>query len=138
MPLAKSRKVIQEDRAAEYINSSLMTQRLRYKKQLSARINGRYGTYRTQVRLARAVDGECTCPSEWWPCKHVRALRSTWEKHPDSFLDLEQCLGQIATRPKARLVDMICRMVLMSPQCLVVLGVPGFEEKADEDEASDY
>jgi SWIM zinc finger len=133
--VAKSRKTVHEDRAAEYIDSSLMTQRLRFKKQLSARIDGRYGTYRTQVRLTSKIDGECTCPSEGWPCKHVRALRSTWEKNPDSFLDLEEYLRDIETRPKAQLVDIIRRMVLNLPQCLGVLGVSEFQEPSENEAA---
>ena len=132
--MAKARKMVQEDRAAEYIDSPMMTQRLRFKKQLSARIDGRYGTYRTQVKLSGRVDGQCTCPSEWWPCKHVRALRSTRDKNPESFVNLEQCLRQVATQPKLRLVATIRQMVLMSPQCLTVLGIPGFEDKTEEDD----
>jgi hypothetical protein len=52
----------------------------------------------------------------------------TWTKNPDSFLDLEKHLHDIGTRTKAQLLDMIRQMVLMSPQCLGVLGVHGFEE----------
>jgi uncharacterized Zn finger protein len=127
----------QQDRAAEYIDSPMMTKRLRFKKQLSAQIDGRYGTYRTQVRLTGKIDGQCTCPSEWWPCKHVRAVRATWDKNPESFLDLEQCTSRSCGAAKTRLVAAICQMVLKSPQCLTVLGVPGFEDTTEED-ASDY
>ena len=70
------------DPAGEYIDSTLTTQRLRDGRQLSARINGRYGVYRTRVRLSRQLDGDCTCPSDVQPCKHVRALRATWERNP--------------------------------------------------------
>lgn len=45
------------DRAIEYIDSPLMTQRLVYRKQLSARIEGNYGTYRTTVRVGRTFAG---------------------------------------------------------------------------------
>src|SRR5690349_1510326 len=121
--LAETRKTASADRAMEYVDTSLMTQRLRFKTQVSARIDGRYGTYRTQVRLGRKNDGDCTCPSEAWPCKHVRALRLTWAKNPGSFLDLEKHLREIEKCPKAQLLDMIRQMVLMSPQCLGVLGV---------------
>ena len=133
--MAKSRKTVHEDRAAEYIDSSFMTQRLRFKKQLSARVDGRYGTYRTRVSLTRKINGECPCPPEGWPCKHVRALRATWEKNPDSFFDLEDYLRDIGTRPKTQLVDIISRMVLNSPHCLGVLGVSQFEEPSEDDAA---
>jgi uncharacterized Zn finger protein len=135
--LARARKTIQQDRAAEYIDSPMMTQRVRFKKQLSAQIDGRYGTYRTQAKLTGRIDGQCTCPSEWWPCKHVRALRATWDRSPESFLDLEQCLRKVATQPKARLVAAIRQMVLKSPQCLTVLGIAGFDERTEE-EGSNY
>ena len=134
--MAKARKMVQQDRAAEYIDSPMMTQRLRFKKQLSAQIDGRYGTYRTQVKLSGRIGGQCTCPSEWWPCKHVRAVRATWDKNPESFLDLEQCLRQVATQPKARLVATIRQMVLRSPQCLTVLGIRGFEDKTEENDSN--
>ena len=135
--MAKRKKTVQQDRAAEYIDSPMMTQRLRFKKQLSAQIDGRYGTYRTQVKLTGKIEGQCTCPSEWWPCKHVRAVRATWVKNPESFLDLEQCLRQVATQPKPRLVAAIRQMVLKSPQCLTILGIPGFDDNAGQND-SDY
>ena len=137
--LAKRRTITpEEDRAAEYVDSSVMTQRLRYKTQLSVRIDGRYGVYRTHVTLKRKLDGRCTCPSEWWPCKHVRALRSTWEKNPKSFLDLEEYLRGLGTKPKTHLLGAIRDIVLKSPECLGVLGVPGFEEQSEEDPDAAY
>ena len=33
------------------------------------------GAYRTTARVGRSRDASCTCPSDYWPCKHVRALR---------------------------------------------------------------
>ena len=43
----------QEVPAEEYLDSHLMSHRLLYKRQLSVRIDGRYGTYRTRLRLGR-------------------------------------------------------------------------------------
>lgn len=54
----KSREPV--DRAAEYIDSPLMTQRLHHKNRLSVRITGNYGTYRTQLGIGKKHDFSCT------------------------------------------------------------------------------
>ena len=126
-----------EDRAVEYIDSPLMTQRLRYKQEISARIDGNYGAYRTRLRLGARGDGHCTCPSEWWPCKHVRALAATWEANPKSFLDLEQFLSELSKRPKQILLETLARIVMAQPECLSALGVQGFAVEGEEDEDSE-
>lgn len=123
------------DPAIEYIDSSLMTQRLRDGRQLSARIDGRYGLYVTRVRLTRRIDGDCTCPSDVQPCKHVRALRATWERNPESFFDVQAFLRLLDGYEKAQLIETIARMVTAFPAALGALGVPGFgEQDADIDE----
>jgi uncharacterized Zn finger protein len=78
------------DRADAYVDSPLMTHRVHYGRQLAARIQGNHGIYYTRVQLGRAIESDCSCPSEWRPCKHVRALRLTWEDNPDSFFDLQK------------------------------------------------
>jgi hypothetical protein len=77
--MAASKAERPHDRASEYIDSPLMTQRLVHKRPISARIDGVYGVYRTTARVGRSRDASCTCPSDDWPCKHVRALRATWD-----------------------------------------------------------
>ena len=119
------------DRAAEYIDSPLMTQRLVYRKQLSARIDGNYGVYRTTVRVGRKLVASCTCPSDLWPCKHVRAVRATWNENPDSFFDLAPLLKDLAAKPKAELVEAMRQILVAYPESLAVLGVPGFEPDHD-------
>ena len=114
------------DPAIEYMDSSLMTQRLRDGRQLSARINGRYGLYVTRVRLTRRLDSDCTCPSDVQPCKHVRALRATWERNPESFFDVQAFLRLLNGYEKAHLIETIGRMVAAFPSALGALGVPGF------------
>jgi uncharacterized Zn finger protein len=123
-----------QERVAEYVDSPLMTQRVRYGKLVSARIAGNYGVYRTQVARSKKLTGECTCPSELWPCKHVHALRATWEANPESFFDLDAWLKQLAQEPKASLVEAIRNMVVEYPGLLSVFGVPGFEEEEEDEE----
>src|SRR5574341_298123 len=120
---------LRPDPAIEYIDSSLMTQRLRDGRQLSARIDGRYGVYLTRVRLTRRLDGDCTCPSDVQPCKHVRALRATWERNPASFFDVQTFLRSLNGSEKAQLIETIGRMVAAFPPALGALGVPGFGEQ---------
>ena len=136
MPSSKSHRV-REDRAAEYVDSPLMTQRIRYGHQLLARIDGLYGIYRTEVHLGRRMDDRCTCPSELWPCKHVRALRRTWKANRGSFLNLKRFLKELSLRPKPALIAAITQMVLMSPECLTVFGVKGFEREPEDEEWQD-
>ena len=133
--MATRQKQSFDERVAEYLDSPCMTQRLRYGKDVSARIEGNCGTYRTQVTQAKKLTGECTCPSELWPCKHIHALRATWEASPASFFDLDLFLKKLAEEPKKRLVEAIASMVTASPGLLSVFGVPGFEEgEPEEDE----
>jgi uncharacterized Zn finger protein len=123
-----------KDRISEYIDSPQMTQRLRFGKQVSARIEGNCGVYRTQVTQSKKLTGDCTCPSELWPCKHIHALRATWEANPGSFFNLDLFLKKLADEPREDLVEAIANMVAASPGLLSVFGVPGFEHEESEDD----
>lgn len=128
-----------EERVAEYVDSPLLTQRVRFGKQLFARIAGNYGVYRTQARQSKKVTGDCTCPSELWPCKHIHALRATWDANPKSFFDLDGWLKELSQQSKASLVEAIGKMVAQSPDLLSLFGVPGFEDEvADDEDYYDY
>jgi uncharacterized Zn finger protein len=132
--MAARRKTTVEERIAEYVDSPLVTQRVRHGKQLSARIADNYGVYRTQAGRSKKVTGDCTCPSELWPCKHIHALRATWEANPESFFDLDRWLKELSEQSKASLVAAIGKIVVQSPECLSVFGVPGFEEVGEDEE----
>jgi hypothetical protein len=125
---AKRAKQKRPDRALEYIDSPMMQQRLRYGRELSARIQGNYGVYRTRVRIGSLETSSCTCPSEEWPCKHVRALVATWKSNPDSFYNLEALLTGLADEPTGTLIKMIAAMVVVAPESLAALGVDEFVE----------
>ncbi len=132
--MATRRKPSFEERVAEYVDSPLMTQRMRCGKQISARIAGNFGAYRTVATRTKKVTGECTCPSEIWPCKHIHAVRATWEANPDSFFDLDDWLLELTGKTKAGLIEAIEQMVLLSPECLSEFGIPGFDVEEGEDE----
>jgi hypothetical protein len=139
----KRAKPSAEARIAEYVDSPAMTHRLRQGKLVSARIAGNYGSYRTQAELGKKVTGACSCPSEYWPCKHVHALRKTWDVNPESFLDLKWFLKELGSQSKDDLVKAIETMVEQRPENLSLFGVPGFEiddddEKEDEDYDSEW
>lgn len=127
-------RVAKQDSAAEYVDSPMMTKRLRNGRTVSAEIAGRYGDYRTRLELTRRPNGDCTCPSDEWPCKHVRALRATWEMNPQSFLDVEAFLRGLDTRGKVDLIETIGKIVVAFPQTLGLFGVAGFEETDDDDD----
>jgi hypothetical protein len=124
-----------EDRVAEYVDSPLVTKRVRYGRKVAAQIRGNYGVYRTFVSQAsKGVTGGCSCPSEISPCKHIHALRATWEANPQSFFDLDEWLERLAKQSKADLIESIGQMVVQSPELLGLFGVAGFEEDDEEDE----
>ena len=135
--MATRQKPTFDERVAEYVDSPLVTQRLRFGKQVSARIEGNCGVYRTQVTQSKKLDGDCSCPSELWPCKHIHALRATWEANPTSFVDFDAWLKKLADEPKSSLVEAIGNMVMASPTLLSVFGVEGFENETDEEEFYD-
>lgn len=120
-------RVTKPDAAAEYVDSPMMTKRLRVGRSVSAEIAGRYGDYRTRLKLTRKQNGDCTCPSDDWPCKHVRAVRATWETNPASFLDVEAFLRGLDSRGKAELIETIGRIIVAFPQTLALFGVAGFD-----------
>ena len=123
-----------QDPAAEYVDSPMMTKRLRFGRSVSAEIAGRYGDYRTRLELTRKLTADCTCPSDDRPCKHVRALRATWETNPDSFLDVEAFLRGLDASEKAELIETIGKIVVAFPQTLDLFGVAGFDETDDDDD----
>ena len=124
-----------DERVEEYVDSPMITHRLRYDKCVSAQIRGNFGVYRTTVEVdKKKVIGECSCPSELWPCKHVHALRATWDRNPNSFFNLDEWLATLPKQSKATLVDAIRDMVLLSPNLLSVFEIPGFEDEEDNEE----
>jgi hypothetical protein len=129
---AANASLAKPDPAAEYVDSPMMTKRLRCSRNVSAEIAGRYGDYRTQVRLTRKLEGDCTCPSDVWPCKHLRALRATWEMNPESFLDVDAFLRGLHASGKAELIETIGKIVVAFPQTLGLFGVAGFDETDDD------
>jgi uncharacterized Zn finger protein len=86
------------------------------------------------LKLTRKLDGDCTCPSDACPCKHIRALRETWEMNPESFLDVDAFLRELDAREKSELIDTIGKIVVAFPQTLRLFGVAGFDETDDDDD----
>jgi hypothetical protein len=127
--MAAREKPTFDARVKEYVDSPSMTHRIVAERTISAQINGNFGLYQVTADMdARKISGECSCPSDLWPCKHICALRATWDINPKSFLDFDKWLVELAEQPKANLVEAIRNMVLHSPDLLCVFGVPGFEE----------
>jgi uncharacterized Zn finger protein len=133
--MAARQKSTFDDRVAEYVNSPLVTCRVLYGKKVAARIAGNYGVYRTFVsRVSKEITGGCSCPSEIIPCKHVYALRATWDENAGSFFDLDGWLEGLAKQSKADLIESIGKMVVESPELLALFGVEGFEVDEDGEE----
>ena len=97
---------------------------------------GRYARYRVQTRIDTPdhKKNSCTCWSEYFPCKHMHALVQTYQKRPQSFVDVEPVLAPLQTKSAAELLNIIQHMVEIAPTALHALGVKGFEEKLDDEE----
>jgi len=127
-----------EQRVQEYVDSPLISQRLLHEQTVSAQFDGNYGLYWVTVSTdGKKVRGQCSCPSDLQPCKHVYALRATWDRNPKSFFDLDKWLIELRAQPKASLIEAIRNMVLHSPGLLCVFGVPGFEVEEEDPEEYD-
>ncbi len=46
-------------------------------------------------------------------------------------------LKTLAGRPKAELIKVVGKLIARAPECLAALGVNGFDEEEDGDEAGD-
>lgn len=119
---------------AEYIDTPLLTNRLHFRGELSAKMSGTRGVYRTWVRLDGPVhESRCSCGWDPSPCKHVIALGETWRINRASFLDLDEFLARLGEQPKERLLEMLGQLVVRWPAILGILNVAGFERDADEE-----
>jgi len=115
-----------------------MRMRIRDGRRLVVRVDGRYGFYRTELNLAAPNASSCSCPSDEFPCKHVRALRKTWRVNPRSFLELESLLDVLSGRGRSAVLEALRTIIFAHPECLGALGIPGFgldHTEGDDDEA---
>jgi hypothetical protein len=125
-----------EDRISEYVDSERMRQRLKVGDQISCLIHGNYGLYRTQVSLRKKLGSSCSCPSDYYPCKHVDALLETYRINPRSFHDFDIATSKkLVKMDRSELLQLVRQMVIASPTSLSALGVQGFES---EEENEDY
>jgi uncharacterized Zn finger protein len=97
-------------------------------------VDGNSGVYQTEASLRKSTECSCTCLSEYFPCKHVVALRLTFRARPKSFVDLGGELKKIGNEEKSQLLQLIREMATLAPASLTALGIKGFEPPKDEDE----
>lgn len=86
------------------------------------------------MRISDRDSAHCTCPSEQFPCKHVRALEATWKQNPDSFFDLVDLMNQLERKPKAELLALISEMAMAAPESLAACGIEEFDDEQLDDE----
>lgn len=126
-----------EQRVAAYVDSRAMVQRLHVGPLVAAAIRGSMGRYRVKLD-AKTGEGSCTCPSEIQPCKHIEAVRLTWRKKPESFMDVDALLDvHLQGRDRDELVRMMRAMVLESPPALAALGALQFRDVEDRDDSDE-
>lgn len=126
-----------EDRVAEYVDSPRMRERIKIGSTVVCRIQGNSGVYRTEASVGRKTDSTCSCPSEYYPCKHVAALLETYKRKPRSFVDLEKVLKDLEKREKKELLETIRKIAIDFPSVLSILGVKGFERLDEYDPETD-
>lgn len=122
-----------EDRVGEYVDSPMLTARVRAGKVLRCRVHGNHGVYATTAVLSRRTAGSCTCPADDRPCKHIEALRRTHRTNRDSFFDVDAFLAGLGRGSRAELLAHIRKMILHSPGVLAAMGIEGFSD-AEHDE----
>lgn len=129
-----------KDRVAEYVDSDRMHQRLKVGGEIAYVIDGNYGTYRTRANLKRKSEASCSCPSDYYPCKHVDALLKTYRVNPRSFLDFDVEIEKkkLDRMGRAELLQLIREMVLASPTSLEAMGLEGFGPEEDDEEGYEY
>jgi uncharacterized Zn finger protein len=133
----KRKKVITRlDRVAQYVDSDLLRQRIKVGKKLACVIDGNYGVYRTRATISgkRFKGAECTCPSDYRPCKHADALALTYRQAPKTFVDVDEVLRPLGKRTPKELLGVIREMIVAAPESLRALGIEGFEEREEEEE----
>jgi len=113
-----------DERIAEYVDSGLMTHRIKTAKMLICRIEGNFGTYHTTYDLSKSGEKtDCTCPAEYWPCKHSLALTETYEIVPETFIDIKAILKEIQRKTKPELLEIIKKIIQYAPESLAALGI---------------
>ena len=129
------------ERALEYVCTSALRNRLIYPqaKKLTGIIEGNYGDYRISFQLLQDGDlrTSCSCPAEMFFCKHAAALAITYLREPETFLDMNSLPGVLEQKSKKELQDLVTKMIVKHPDCLVFLGIPGFEEDDEDEEYRD-
>lgn len=127
------------ENAEELTDVEFMIQRLKDGNEIS----GTFVTYDRNIVCtvsARkySLQELCTCEAGYF-CRHAAALVLTYIEKPDSFLNLESYLDELAGRPRDELVEMLRRMIGRYPaSSLDILGEPDFQpseilEELDED-----
>lgn len=132
----KSNKPTFADRIAEYVDSPMMSRRIKIGRTACCTIRGRYGIYQTRITLTqtnRCKDASCTCPSDYWPCKHAAALAETLLKKPESFVDADKLVAGLGKKGTKELLNLMRDMIAAAPTSLQALGVKRFEEDDEED-----
>ena len=125
------------DRIAEYVDSPMMSRRVKIGRTACCTIRGRYGIYQTRITLTRTnrcKDASCTCPSDYWPCKHAAALAETFLKKPETFMDADKLVDGLGKKGTKEILRLMRGMIAAAPSALQALGVNGFAEEDEEDD----
>lgn len=118
-------------RVEAYVDSWRIDQRVKRGRRLSARVHGSMGLYRVHADLEERDSWGCTCPSSYRPCKHVEALRKTYQLRPRTFVDLDQKLRKLRGRSTVELVEVVGKIIADHPAAIGSLGVRGFSRKSE-------
>ncbi len=125
-------------RVDEYVDSPRLRRRRRTGDDLRGVVDGNYGTYHVGASLRAERASSCTCPCEFSPCKHVAALRETYEVNPRSFLDASAIERGVADLDHDEALELLARIARRFPVELIAAGTGAARETRDTDGGEDF
>ena len=106
-------------RGYDYFKSNMVNE-LEYDPEndvLTAEVEGSYGSYDVEIELDEYDDvfGDCTCPYEGYPCKHIVAVLLTFIKEKAKYVsaaktkeeEMEKLKAKIKSLSKEQLVEIL-------------------------------
>ena len=109
-----------------------------------AKYRGNYGTYTIKIKTDgnKTVDFSCSCPSDYYPCKHIAMIESAIEKRiaecKQSNKGREITVGQLLKDlPQKELYDFLVRQAKYNPDLKNTILLE-FAHKTNNKETNNY
>lgn len=103
-------------RVAEYVDSPRMVRRVASGGAVSVVVHGMSGSYAVTAAVDADGPSSCTCPADARPCKHIEALRRTYLLRPQSFLDVDEAIGELRVWSHDDLLRLVDALLRIAPE----------------------